>query len=149
MCVYGCLRDVAVATELKPKDATFRPGAKPPGGTRSQGAPLELFTISELRGPAKRVQQVQQASTGPAIFNGSSRLQRVQQSSTGPAGPITDQKGPKSPKTDQTPGKPDAGIALQGQITLVLKLARPPQGQNKPCGETSRSDHTPGSARGI
>ena len=62
---------------------------------------------------------VQQASTGPAIVNGPSNLQRVQQSSTGPAGPITDQKGPTNPKTDPKPGKPDAGIALQGQITLV------------------------------
>ena len=73
---------------------------------------------ASFNGPSM-LQRAQRASMGPAIFNRSSNLQRLQLSSMGPAGPITDQKDPKSPKTDQTPGKPDAGIALQGQITLV------------------------------
>ena len=71
-----------------------------------------------------KLQQVQQASTGPASFKGPSELQQAQQAPTGPAGAITGRKGPKSSKTYQTPGKPDAGIALQGQITLVLQARR-------------------------
>ena len=49
------------------------------------------------------------------------RLEKLVWTDTGSAknGPTRTQQGPKNQKTDQKPGKPDAGIALQGQITLV------------------------------